>query len=200
MGIVAQLLKQSTAITIQLGPFVDSTDGVTPETGLTISQSDVMLSKNGAAYAQKNDATAATHDQNGWYRVPINATDTGTLGRLIVSVYESGALPVWREFTVVPANTYDSLVSGSDYLQTDAIQIEGSDATTQIGDATADEVYESTYTLRQLIRLMSAVQFGKTTDSGTTSPKFRDIGDTKNRISATLDGSNNRTSISLDGT
>ena len=42
-------LKQSTAATLALGPFVDATDGVTAETGLTISQADVRLSKNGAS-------------------------------------------------------------------------------------------------------------------------------------------------------
>lgn len=195
-----QYLKQSTTVTIQLGPFVDNTDGYTPETGLTITQADVRLSKNGAAFAQKNDANAATHDENGWYRCQINTTDTGTLGRLIVAVYESGALPVWREFEVLPANVFDSIVSGSDYLQTDTTQIEGSDATDQIGDSVADEVYEGAYTLRQLIRIASSVLFGKTTGSGTANPKFRDLGDSKNRVSATLDGSNNRTAVSLDGT
>ena len=40
-------LKQNTAITIKLGPFVDEDDGKTAETGLTIEQADVRLSKNG---------------------------------------------------------------------------------------------------------------------------------------------------------
>jgi hypothetical protein len=102
-----QELRQSTTITIQIGPFVDSVDGDTAETGLTITQSDVLLSKNGAAFAQKNDANAATHDTVGWYRVQINATDTGTLGRLLVQVRESGALVVWREFEVVTQDYWD---------------------------------------------------------------------------------------------
>lgn len=42
-------LKQSTAIDVSLGPFVDSVDGVTPETGLTITQPDIRLKKNGGA-------------------------------------------------------------------------------------------------------------------------------------------------------
>lgn len=44
-------LKQSTAATIKVGPFLDSTDGDTAETGLTISQADVRLSKNGGNMA-----------------------------------------------------------------------------------------------------------------------------------------------------
>ena len=132
---MTQLLKQSTAATIKIGPFVDSTDGVTAETGLTISQADIRLSKNGGAFAQTNNATGATHDENGYYGVPLDTTDTNTLGRLRVAVNESGALPVWQDFMVVNANVYDSLIGGSDNLQVDTVQIEGSDATDQINAA-----------------------------------------------------------------
>jgi len=130
-------LKQSTTVTLQLGPFVDEDDGKTAETGLTIEDTDVYLSKNGAAFANPNDTNNATHDASGWYRKQLDGTDTGTLGRLIVMVHEAGALPVWREFMIVPANVYDSLVSGSDYVQVDAVQIEGGDATDAI-NAEAD--------------------------------------------------------------
>lgn len=109
-------LKQSTAVDIALGPFVDATDGVTAETALTLSQADIRLKKNAGAWAQKNDATSAAHEENGWYECELDATDTNTLGILIVAVNETGALPVWREFMVVPANVYDSLVSAVDWL------------------------------------------------------------------------------------
>jgi hypothetical protein len=134
---MALWLKQSTAATVKLGPFVNSTDGVTVEDGLTISQADVRLSKNGGNIAQKNEASAATHDELGYYDVDLDATDTGTLGRLKVMVSESGALPVWQDFMVLPANTYDSLVSGSDYLQTDATQAEGADFTDTVQSSAA---------------------------------------------------------------
>lgn len=110
-------LKQSTAATIKLGPFVDATDGVTAETALTISQADIRLSKNGGAFAQTNNAAGATHDEAGEYGIPLDATDTNTLGRLKVRVSESGALPVWQTFMVVPANVWDSFF-GADKLQT----------------------------------------------------------------------------------
>jgi hypothetical protein len=116
------LLKQSTAITVKIGPFVDSTNGNTVEDGLTISQGDVRLSKNGGNIAQKNESTACTHDEIGIYDCPLDTTDTGTLGRLQLFVHESGSLPVWHEFMVVPANVWDSLC-GADYLQTHAVEI-----------------------------------------------------------------------------
>ena len=133
------LLKQATACYVQMGPFLDDGDGKTAETALTISQADVVLSKGGAAFAQKTDAEAAVHDAAGWYRARLDATDTGTLGRLLVAVAESGALPVWREFMVVPANAYDSLVAGSDYLDANAAQVEGADATDTIRDSVVDD-------------------------------------------------------------
>lgn len=105
------ILKQSTAATIKLGPFIDDTDGKTAETGLTIAQADIRLSKNGGDFAQKNSTTSTTHDEYGYYDIPLNATDTGTLGRLRVAVSKSGALPVWQDFLVVTANVYDTLCS-----------------------------------------------------------------------------------------
>lgn len=115
-------LKQSTAVTVPVGPFVDSTDGVTAETALTISQADIRLSKNGGAFAQTNNAAGATHMEAGWYGVPLNTTDTGTLGELVVAVNESGAAPAWRTFMVVPANVWDSYF-GADKLQVHADEI-----------------------------------------------------------------------------
>lgn len=114
-------LKQSTAATLTMGPFVDATDGVTPETALSLTQAETRLSKNGGAYAQKSDAGSATHGEEGNYLVTLDATDTNTLGRLRVSIYVAGALPVWQDFMIVPANVWDSLF-GADKLQVDAVE------------------------------------------------------------------------------
>lgn len=119
---MTQWLKQSTAATVKIGPFVDSTDGATAETGLTISQADIRLSKNGGNIAQSNNAAGATHDELGFYDVPLDTTDTNTLGRLLVAVHEAGALPVWEKYMVVPANVWDSMF-GADKLQVHADEI-----------------------------------------------------------------------------
>lgn len=122
-----RLLKQSTATTLLLGPFLDSTDGVTSETALTISQADVLLWKEGGTtLAQKNESTSCTHRSNGLYTCPVNTTDTNTLGTLVVSVSESGALPIRQDYLVVPANVYDSLALGTDVLDVSATQLNGS--------------------------------------------------------------------------
>jgi hypothetical protein len=105
-------LKQSTAVTILIGPFLDDDDG-TAETGLTISQADVRLSKNAGNMAQKNESTSCTHDELGYYTCPLDATDTNTVGKLKVMVHESGALPVWQEFHVIEEAIYDALFAAS---------------------------------------------------------------------------------------
>lgn len=117
-------LRQSTAYTFRLGPFVDSVDGNTQENALTIAYTDVLLSKAGGALAAKNDTTALTSTgANAHYTCVLNTTDTNTLGALRVWCHISAsALPVWKDFIIVPAKIYDSLVAGSDNLEVDTIQ------------------------------------------------------------------------------
>ena len=96
----------SGTLTIRFGPFVDNADGHTPETALTITKALTRLSKNNAAFAEKNQAASATHDENGWYAVVLDTTDLGTLGELIVAFNITGALPVWERFLVVPQEAW----------------------------------------------------------------------------------------------
>lgn len=119
------LLRQSTAQTIRFGPFLDDTDFKTAETGLTVAQADRQVSKDGGAFAQSNHTGNSTHDTDGWYSDDLDATDTNTLGILILQVVVTGALPVWHEYLIVPAVVYDTLVSGSDDLN---CQVAGMDA------------------------------------------------------------------------
>jgi hypothetical protein len=140
-----RFLKQSTATTLLLGPFLDSTDGVTAETALTISQSDVLLWKEGGTtLAQKNESTSCTHRSIGYYTCPVNTTDTNTLGILTVAVAESGALPIRQDYQVIAANVYDSLVANSDLLQIDVQEINGSTGPADNLALSAGEIYQFT--------------------------------------------------------
>lgn len=107
-------LRANTAVDVLLGPFLDDSDGNTAETGLTISQADVRLSKNGQNMAQKNDANACTHDEIGYYNCPLDTTDTNTEGQLVISVHESGALAVRMDFQVLAEAAWDSLNAAKD--------------------------------------------------------------------------------------
>lgn len=107
-------LRQSTSVTITLGGFVDDSDGKTAETALSLT---VYVAKNGGVATARSSAGAISHDRDGDYRVPLDATDTGTGGLLRVSSAPAGALRVWRDYVVLPAQRYDSLIAGSDLLQ-----------------------------------------------------------------------------------
>ena len=71
---------------------------------------------------------------------------------------------------------------------------------TELSGLIHDEVIEGTITSRQLQRILLAALAGKSVGGGTSTSIFRDNGDTKDRISATVDGHGNRTHITLDGT
>lgn len=134
-------LKQSTAASPKIGPFLDKTDQFTPENALTIVQADVRLSKNHGAFAQKNDVTGATVDEKGWYTTPMNTTDTNTLGMLVLSVQDgTDAAPVHVTFIVLAANIFDSLIGATDLLKIDIDQVKGdADRATSLKDALPDQ-------------------------------------------------------------
>lgn len=140
---MARWLKQSTSFTFRIGPFVDSTDGVTAETALTIAQADIQISKNGGAFAQTSASPTTTHDADGWYQCPLTATDTNTLGPLTVQIVMAGALPVWEHFMVVPANVYESIIADTQWLEATTLRndvtISGTTITVRAKDGTTTQ-------------------------------------------------------------
>jgi len=132
-------LKQSTAIEVKLGPFLDDTDGKTAKTALSIVQADVRLAKNEGDWAQKTEATTLVHEESGWYRCLLDATDTNTVGILMLAIHKTGALPVWVEFHVLEEAIYDALfaASATGLLPANVTQWLGSAAPANTGDAFA---------------------------------------------------------------
>lgn len=116
-------LRQSTASQeILLGTFLDSADGNTAETGLTIANTDIKLWKEGATTEASKNSGGATHIASGRYYAVLDATDSNTLGKLEVNVHVAGALTVRREYMVVPANVYDSLILGTGTLSSNVTE------------------------------------------------------------------------------
>lgn len=167
-------LKQSTAATIKLGPFVDDSDGKTAETGLTISQADIRLSKNGGNIAQKNNSAGATHDELGYYNVPLDTTDTNTLGTLKVIVSKSGALPVFADFMVITAEAYDTLC-GTDHFTVDLNGTPSVNVVQISGDSTAADNLES-YCDGTTAQPVNVTQIGGTAQSAIDLKDFADTG------------------------
>lgn len=102
-------LRQSTASQeVPLGYFVDITDGNTQETALSIANTDIKIWKAGATTLANKNSGGATHISNGIYYTVLDATDTDTIGSLVIFVHISAtALPVRVECCVLDENVYD---------------------------------------------------------------------------------------------
>lgn len=101
-------LKLATASQeILLGPFLDDDDGVTQKTGLTIANTDIKLFKTGGTTLGNKNSGGATEIATGFYYATLDATDTDTLGPLVIVVQMTDCLCVRHEFNVVSAAYYD---------------------------------------------------------------------------------------------
>lgn len=106
-------LKQSTAASLVFGPFLSTSDGYTSKESFT-ALSGIMF-KNSASTVITG--VAASHTASGMYQVDLASGSTDTLGRLKFHIANSAShLPLWDDYIVIVANTYDSLVSGTDRL------------------------------------------------------------------------------------
>ena len=197
------ILRQNTAVTLLVGPFLDSVDGNTEETALTIAQADVRLSKNGAASAPKADTSSATHDANGMYRVSLNATDTDTVGRLTLFVHVSGALFVRHEYQVVEEAVYDQFYASdaSGVANLDVAvssRASPSQVKAEVVDALATDTYgepgqgapPATASLAQKIGYLFKAWRNRHTQTATEYALYNDAGTTKDQ----------KASVSDDGT
>ena len=127
------ILKQSTATTVIVGPFLDDTDGKTPETGLTVASIDVDLYKHNASAVSvsitpDSGGNDMAHIANGYYSLDLVAGDVDTLGRLDLTANISGALPVKHEYQVENDITIAGTVLLADW-STDITEADGSGRT-----------------------------------------------------------------------
>lgn len=144
-------LPTNTATVLAVGPFVDKTDGVTPETALTVTSITCELYTESdagsaptrtaitlAASGTSNDMTHIASDVAGFYSVEITAAQLNFLGRATLSfTYAAEALPVYVQLHVVPAQVYNSTVGGTDYLQVDVTDWKNATAPANTGDSFA---------------------------------------------------------------
>jgi hypothetical protein len=122
------IIKQGTTV-IMVGPFLKSSNGYTRSNTQALSTSKVKLSKNDAALANKACTKASCVSTHGMYRIFLTTADSGTLGRLFVSVAATACLPVWKEYNVVAAKQWNSIFVDSDKLEVDVVQYNGGNTT-----------------------------------------------------------------------
>jgi hypothetical protein len=158
-GITKMFLRQSTASQeISLGSFLDTTDGNTEETGLTIANTDIKIRKGGGTTLVNKNSGGATHIANGVYSAVIDATDTDTLGDLVIYCHPTGALATKLEYTVLPAASYDALIVNG------LNDISSAQVNTQVDTALTD--YDGPTNAEMIARtLVSANYFDPATDA-----------------------------------
>ncbi len=83
--------------------------------------------------------------------------------------------------------------------QVDSNSLTGAGTPADVVTALMAEVVEGTYTYKDILHIIMSVLAGKSSGGGTANIKFRDLGDTKDRVDATVDANGNRLSITLDG-
>lgn len=69
---------------------------------------------------------------------------------------------------------------------------------TSLAQAVWAQALEAGYSAEEMMRVMAAAMAGEVSGAGTSTITIRDIADTKARITATVDGSGNRTAVTLD--
>lgn len=116
-------LRQSSAVSIPTGQILDISNAYTPYTS-AIAYTSVLLDKGGAV-AAKNSTTGISPDSNGLGYIVLNATDTATLGSLLVIVpatssYFGLELRCW----VYTAQEYDARFAGTDVQQVHVIEMD----------------------------------------------------------------------------
>jgi hypothetical protein len=65
-------------------------------------------------------------------------------------------------------------------------------------DSIWDEVMEGSFTARQYMRGFAAAMLAILSGAATTTVVIRDTGDTKDRVTATVDANGNRSAVTLD--
>ena len=125
-----------TAIIMMVGPCIDDTDFKTLEESIAYNAAGMDIS----LIIEKTDGTSTTtaitltsggtsdwtHKDGGYYEVEITATQNNEEGIAYLRGVCTGILPFESpKYEIVKANIYDSLVKGTDTLQTDLTQIGG---------------------------------------------------------------------------
>jgi hypothetical protein len=137
-----RFLRTNTAIRLTVGPFFDKTDGVTPETALTVTNDhltlmvdnanvpELVLDASATASGGNNDMVHVTGDDAGFYDLELTAAQTNYLGRAMLAITDAANhCPVFHEFMILPANVYDAMVLGTAVLAANASQLGGTNQT-----------------------------------------------------------------------
>jgi len=183
------LIKQSSTATPLLFLMVSSDDHLTGVTGLSPT---VTISKNGGSFGSPSGGV--TELGNGWYRAAGNATDTNTLGPLVLHATATGADPCDACYGIVAFDPHSATNLGLSALA--AIGTLTADERNAAADALLDRVSAiDGKTPKEAMRIMAAVLAGKITDAGTGTETFVGLDGSTTRVVVTVDSTGNRTAV-----
>lgn len=176
----------------------DNAGGGTPPTAAEIADAvwdeDATAHQTQGTFGQAIGDPAA--DTNSIYKATVTDATGATVGVDVAAILDDTG----TSGVIVASLAAGSITSG--VIAADAIGASelAADAANEIADALLDRAagVETGVTVRQAMRLYNSALFGKASGLGTTNALFRDVGDTKNRIDATVDANGNRTAVTLD--
>lgn len=149
------------AVKFAVGPFFDSTDGITPETGITVTALTVEIYREFDADSLPtrfanfvpttsgggaNDMVLIGSSVSGMYSLEVTAAQLNFTGPMILTIVDTDSagiegLPYWRPFLLTSANVVDAEY-GTDKLQVDQVELGSStQSTTDLKDF-ADTGYD----------------------------------------------------------
>jgi hypothetical protein len=205
-GIVDQGTLQSatgtTAVLRSAAAFAnDELNGATLQivAGTGIGQSRIITDYVSSTDTATVDTWTTTPDSTSRYKVfgtPPSPTSAAGIPAVNVTHYGGTAGTFSAGIPEVKVNNIAAGAVTAAAVATGAIDADAlaADAVDEI----LDEVVEGTTTFRQMLRGFAAVLMGKASGLATTTAVYRDIGDTKDRISATVDADGNRTAVTKD--
>jgi len=126
-----------------------------------------------------------------WNALAANYNTTGTMGNKLNSAASGGV-----DYAALGAAVWEALTADHNTAGTFGAEV-------QAGGATAADVWahsvEGGLTAEQLMRVMGAALAGKVAGADTGNITFTGVDGTTTRIDATVDGTGNRTTVTLNG-
>ena len=175
------------------------------------------------AYSSGGFVEISSANMPGWYRFDV--PDAAIASGRFTSIHLKGATnmaPLPIEIELTAWNNQDAVHGGLSALPNTACTTNASLITSGTGTAqlsvssgvassiltntAIDNIFdrsagvETSWTLRQAMRIILSAVAGKLSGAATTTVAIRDMADTKDRISATVDADGNRTAVTRDAT
>lgn len=173
---------------------------------------DIEVYKNGGATARASDngytATTNFSSITGCHMIVIDTSDNSDAGFYAVGneyqvavsaiTVDSQTVSFWAgTFSIARTGGAIALLGAGVTVATNNDKTGYRLSSTGVDDI-LDDAIEGTRTFRQILRGFSSALLSKISGGGTATETFRDIDDSKNRITATVDVDGNRTAITLD--